>query len=1019
MLGSIIEFSLKQRLVVLLLSFGLFAYGLYSFFKIPIDAFPDISSTQVKIIMKAPGMTPEEVENRVVKPMEAELLGLENQKLLKSTSKYAIADITIDFNDGTDIYRARAQVSEKLASLLPSLPKGVDGGMAPITTPLGEAFMFTIEGDMTQKEKRELLDFTIRPALRGAKGVADVNSLGGEARAFVVVPDVLAMRNLGIPMSQLQQTLEDNLKNDGAGRLDSGEESFLVKFESGVKDAREIANITIHSHNGPIRIGDFCEVRDDARTRLGYVTKDGIGETTEGLVLTLKGANARETITQIEERLDKLKPQLPSGVEIVPFYNRSQLIEKAVGTVSKALIEAIVLVIILLMLFLGDLRAAIAVSVILPFSLAIAFLMMRYFGLSANLMSLGGLAIAIGMLVDSAVVVVENAFAKLAEQDSSLPKLHQVYRASKEVSTAVFSGILIIAVVFLPLLTLEGLEGKLFAPVAMTIVFALFGSLVLSLTLIPVVASLILKSTPHEETKIGAWFNRVYEPMLDFALNRTKVLFMGAVGFLIVSFTLFGFVGKSFMPTLDEGDIILGIETPPSVSLEKSKELNLAVQRTIMEQVPEVQTIVARTGSDELGLDPMGLNQTDTFITLKPQKEWQAKNKEEIKDKIAEALKNFSGISFSFTQPIEMRISEMLTGSRGDLAIKIYGSDIDTLNDLGQQVVTILESIPGASEIMTTPNEGVNYLSVRPDRVEAAKTGVETAELDLFLKVALDGVMIDAIPVQNVRIPVLMRMDSDIARDMDRFKSLELPLADGFSVPISSIARIESNEGALKVDRENGERLNVVRANVQGRDLVGFVDEAKQKIAQQVRLPKGYHVVYGGQFENQQRAAAKLMTVVPVSIGIIFMILFFTFRSVSSTLLILLNIPFAVTGGIISLYFSGEYLSVPASVGFIALFGIAVLNGVVMVSYFNSLLKNGCTIDEAVRDGARRRLRPVLMTAFIAALGLLPLLFASGVGSEIQKPLAIVVLGGLVTSTVLTLLILPPAFKMVYLRRKK
>jgi cobalt-zinc-cadmium resistance protein CzcA len=1019
MLNAIIEFSLKQRLIVILLSLALFGYGVYSFMKIPIDAFPDISSTQVKIIMKAPGMTPEEVESRVVKPLEAELLGLENQKLLKSTSKYAIADITIDFNDGTDIYRARAQVAEKLASLLPELPKGVSGGMAPITTPLGEAFMFTIEGDITQKEKRELLDFVIRPALRGAKGVADVNALGGEARAIVVQPDFQAMRNLGITLSALEETLSNNLKNDGAGRVDAFEESYLVKVQSGVKEPSEIANITIHSHSGSIRIGDFCEVQEGSRTRLGYVTKDGIGEATEGLVLTLKGANAQETITQIKQRLDALEPQLPEGVTIVPFYDRSELIEKAVSTVSKALVEAIVLVVVLLMLFLGDARAAIAVSVILPFSLAIAFVMMKYFGLSANLMSLGGLAIAIGMLVDSAVVVVENAFAKLSENDSSLPKLHQVYRATKEVSTAVFSGILIIAVVFLPLLTLEGLEGKLFAPVAMTIVFALFGSLVLSLTLIPVVCSLILKSTPHEETRLGNFFSRLYAPMLDFSLTRTKTLFVSAIVFLIFSFTLFLFVGKSFMPTLDEGDIILGVETPPSISLEKSKELNLAIQKTILEKVPEVKSIVARTGSDELGLDPMGLNQTDTFIALKPQEEWTAASKEEIKDKIKAALNDFPGISFGFTQPIEMRVSEMLTGTRGDLAVKIYGNDIDTLNRLSEEIADTLSGMNGASEVFTTLNEGVNYLSVKPNRIESAKTGVDSAELGLFLKVALEGVSVDELPIGNARIPVIMRMNEEVSADIERFKSLELPLADGFSVPVSSIADIQTSEGALKVDRENGERLNTVRSNVEGRDLVGFVEEAKQKISDNVKLPKGYRIVYGGQFENQQRAAAKLMMVIPLSIGVIFLILFFTFRSVPITLLILLNIPFAVTGGVISLFLSGEYLSVPASVGFIALFGIAVLNGVVMVSYFNALLKNGCSIDDAVRMGAQRRLRPVLMTAFIAALGLLPLLFATGVGSEVQKPLAIVVLGGLVTSTVLTLLILPPAFKILYKRTQK
>ncbi len=1019
MLQKLIEFSLKQRIIVVLFSLALFGYGIYSFLKIPIDAFPDISSTQVKIILKAPGMAPEEVENRVVKPLEAELLGLENEKLLKSTSKYAIADITIDFNDGADIYRARAQVAEKLSSAMASLPKSVSGGMAPITTPLGEAFMFTVEGNISQKQKREILDFVIRPALRGAKGVADVNSLGGEARAIVVEPDFAAMRRLGVGISTLENALSSNLSNDGAGRITKGEEGFLVKVDSGVKSASEISNITIHTHNGLLRVGDFCRVVDDSLTRMGFVTKNGEGEATEGLVLTLKGANAKETILEIKSILENLKPSLPKGVYVEPFYDRSSLTQQAVDTVSKALAEAVVLVVVLLLLFLGDIRAAVAVSIILPLSLAFAFVLMRYFGITANLMSLGGLAIAVGMLVDSAVVMVENSFAKLGQSDSKLPKLHQIYRASKEVSPAVFSGILIIMVVFLPLLTLEGLEGKLFAPVAITIVFALLGSLILSLTIIPVACSLLLKSTDHHETKLTMFFNKIYEPLLHFALTKTKKLFLGAIAFLFASFALFFFVGKAFMPTLDEGDLILSVESPPSISLDKSKELNLAIQKTIKEKVPEIKSIVARTGSDELGLDPMGLNQTDTFITLKPKKEWIAKDKEEIKQKIKDALQGFGGISFSFTQPIEMRISEMLTGSRGDLAVKVYGTDIARLNEISQKIESAISGIKGSSEVFTTLNEGVNYLVVEPNRLESAKTGVDTSELQKFLKTSLEGLNVDYLPIGTARIPVMMRMDKNISNNPELFKSLEIPLEDGISIPISSIADIKEVDGPVKIDRENMQRVSVVRANVENRDLVGFVEEVKARIAQDIKLPYGYKIVYGGQFENQQRASAKLMTVIPISIGAIFMILFFTFRSVSTSMLILLNIPFAVTGGIISLFLSGEYLSVPASVGFIALFGIAVLNGVVMVSYFISLIDKGYEIDEAVKEGAKRRLRPVLMTAFIAALGLLPLLFASGVGSEIQRPLAIVVLGGLVTSTALTLLILPPAFKIIHMRINK
>ena len=1019
MLGSIIEFSLKQRIVILLMAMGILIGGVYSFLKIPIDAFPDISSTQVKIILKAPGMTPEEVESRVVRPLEAELVGLENQSMLKSTSKYGIADITIDFKDGTDVYRARAQVSEKLTTAMSSLPKGVNGGMAPITTPLGEIFMFTIEGNISQQAKRELLDFTIRPALRSAVGVADINALGGEARTITIIPDTSAMGRLGITISTLEQALGENLKNDGAGRLDKGDEGYLVKVQSGVQNKDEIGHITIHSHNGPIRISDFCTIAEESRTRMGFVTKDGLDETTEGLVMALRGANAKESIIDIKERLALLAPTLPKGVTIVPFYDRSELTQKAVDTVSQALTEAVILVVILLLLFLGDVRAAISVAVILPLALSIAFILMQATGITANLMSLGGLAIAVGILVDSAVVVVENTFAALGEKNQKLPKLHLVYRAAKEVSISVFSGLIIISVVFLPLLSLEGLEGKLFAPVALTIVFALLGSLFLSLTVIPVVASLLLKSTPHHETKLDLLFSRLYKPLLSFALTRTKTLFIGAILFLFVSFSLFGLVGKTFMPSLDEGDIILAVEPIPSISLQASKELNLLIQKELLKNIPEIKTIVARTGTDEMGLDPMTLNQTDTFLILKPKEEWKAESKEAILHNITAALKPFAGVGFSFTQPIDMRISEMLTGSRGDLAIKIFGPDIDTLNALSTKVGTTLESISGSSEVIVTLNEGINYLTVTPDRFATANTGVSSGELQQFLKASLEGIIVDTLSEGNVRTPVMIRLDSDIAKDFNKFSALEIPLTEGGSVPIASVANITQEQGPVQVTRENGQRLSVVRSNVEGRDLVSFVEEAKQKINTTIKLPDGYHITYGGQFENQQRSSARLMAVVPISIVVIFFILFFTFRSVSNTLLILLNIPFAITGGIISLFISGEYLSVPASVGFIALFGIAVLNGIVMVSYFNTLLSSGYTIDETVQEGARRRLRPVLMTAFIAALGLLPLLFATGVGSEIQRPLAIVVLGGLVTSTILTLLILPPAFKLIYNRGKK
>ncbi|PAF46668.1 cytochrome-c peroxidase [Helicobacter sp. 12S02634-8] len=1009
MLAKIIEFSLRQRIMVLICAGILLFFGSYSFITIPIDAFPDVSSTQVKIVLKLPGLSPEEMENRVVRPLEMELLGLQGQKSLRSTSKYAIADITIDFDDKVDIYLARNMVNEKLSMAMSDLPDGVEGGLAPIVTPLSDMFMFTIDGDLPEVQKRQLLDFVIRPALRTIKGVADVNSLGGYSRAIVVIPDFNDMARLGISISDLENALKANLKNDGAGMVDRDGETFLVKIQTAMIDEEGIKSITIPTKTGYIHIGDFANVVSNYRTRLGFVTKDGIGETTEGLVLSLKGANSKEVIVDVKDKLAQLAPLLPPNVHINTFYDRSELTQKAVDNVSKTLIEAIVLIVITLFLFLGDLRAAIAVSVILPLSLAVAFILMKANGISANLMSLGGLAIAIGILVDSAVVVVENAFEKLSTNKSTT-KLHALYRSCKEIAVSVVSGIVIIIIFFVPILSLEGLEGKMFHPLAASIVFALLGSLVLSITVIPVVSSIVLKVRAHKETFLTRFFYRIYTPMLAFSLKHSRVMFMGAGIFLVASFSLYPFVGKAFMPTLDEGDLVLNVETTPAISLSQSRDFILKVEKKIRENVPEVKTIVGRTGSDELGLDLSGLNQTDMFISFKPKKQWQVKNKQELLDKISAALEDFKGINFIFTQPIDMRVSEMLTGVRGDLAIKIFGDDISQLNTLSAQIAQLLKGVEGSSEVFTTLNEGVNYLYITPERHAMANVGITSDEFSKFMKSSLEGLIVDYVPNGFARVPVMIRQNSDIATDITKLKSLEMASSRSAAVPITSIAQITEVDGPVTIVRENSRRMSVVRSNVVDRDLGGFVDEIKSKIATQIKLPPNYFITYGGQFENQQRANARLATVIPISILVIFFILFFTFKSIPLALLILLNIPFAITGGLISLFLSGEYISVPASVGFIALFGIAVLNGVVMVGYFKELLKQGKTIEETVFLGAKRRLRPVLMTAFIAGLGLVPMLLSSGVGSEVQKPLAIVVLGGLVTSSALTLLLLPPMF---------
>ncbi|WP_187887812.1 efflux RND transporter permease subunit [Helicobacter pylori] len=1012
MLASIIEFSLRQRVIVIVGAILILFFGTYSFIHTPVDAFPDISPTQVKIILKLPGSSPEEMENNIVRPLELELLGLKGQKSLRSISKYSISDITIDFDDSVDIYLARNIVNERLSSVMKDLPVGVEGGMAPIVTPLSDIFMFTIDGNITEIEKRQLLDFVIRPQLRMISGVADVNSIGGFSRAFVIVPDFNDMARLGVSISDLESAVRVNLRNSGAGRVDRDGETFLVKIQTASLSLEDIGKITVSTNLGHLHIKDFAKVISQSRTRLGFVTKDGVGETTEGLVLSLKDANTKEIITQVYQKLEELKPFLPNGVSINVFYDRSEFTQKAIATVSKTLIEAVVLIIITLFLFLGNLRASVAVGVILPLSLSVAFIFIKLNNLTLNLMSLGGLIIAIGMLIDSAVVVVENAFEKLSA-NTKTTKLHAIYRSCKEIAVSVVSGVVIIIVFFVPILTLQGLEGKMFRPLAQSIVYALLGTLVLSITIIPVVSSLVLKATPHSETFLTRFLNRIYAPLLEFFVRNPKKVILGAFVFLIASLSLFPFVGKNFMPALDEGDVVLSVETTPSISLDQSKDLMLNIESAIKKHVKEVKSIVARTGSDELGLDLGGLNQTDTFISFIPKKEWSVKNKDELLEKIMDSLKDFKGINFSFTQPIEMRISEMLTGVRGDLAVKIFGDDIGELNKLSFQIAQALKGIKGSSEVLTTLNEGVNYLYVTPNKESMADVGITSDEFSKFLKSALEGLVVDVIPTGISRTPVMIRQESDFASSITKIKSLALTSKYGVLVPITSIAKIEEVDGPVSIVREDSRRMSVVRSNVVGRDLNSFVEEAKKAIAQNIKLPPSYYITYGGQFENQQRANKRLSTVIPLSILAIFFILFFTFKSIPLALLILLNIPFAVTGGLIALFAVGEYISVPASVGFIALFGIAVLNGVVMIGYFKELLLQGKSVEECVLLGAKRRLRPVLMTACIAGLGLLPLLFSHSVGSEVQKPLAIVVLGGLVTSSALTLLLLPPMFMLI------
>jgi len=1011
MLSRLVQFALAQRAFLLILTALLAGFGWYAFRQLPIDAFPDVASTQVKIILKAAGMTPEEVESRVAVPIETEMLGIPKQSMLRTVVKYGLADITLDFADGTDIYWARQQVAERLSGIMADLPGGLAGGMAPITTPLGEMFQFTVDNpSLSLMERKALLDWVIRPALRTVPGVADVNVLGGTTRSYEVVPDPIRMAAAGLSVAELRTRIEANNRNDGAGRLREGGEVLLVRSEGNIRSLDDLRAIVVSNRNGaPTRISDVAEVRIGELTRNGVVTDSGKGEAVEGLVLGLAGANAKQVVHGVEQKLAEIQPGLPQGTTLRVFYNRAALVEKAVGTVSEALLEAIVLVLVLLGVFLGNLRAALTVAAVLPLAALSTFILMRQVGMSANLMSLGGLAIAIGMLVDAAVVVVENVVQHLAHDSTAgkLPRQHIIYRAVREVAAPVTSGILIIIMVFLPLLTLQGLEGKFFVPVALTIVFALAASLLLSLTVIPVLASLFLKEVKHEDPWLPRQLLRLYTPLLEWAFTHQRLVMGGAIGLLVLSAGLYTTVGKTFIPTMDEGDIVVGIEKLPSVSLEESAALDIKIQQAIMQAVPEVTGIVARAGSDEIGLDPMGLNQTDTFLILKPRAAWRMDSKEGLLVELRKVLDTLPGVKYSFTQPIDMRVSEMIIGVRGDIAVKVFGPDLATLNALAEKIVTSVKSVPGNQDVYTVVNDGVQYLRVKVDRLAAGNFGISAADIQEALRQHIEGVQAGTVIEGNRRTPIVIRGPENLRTSPGDFANLRIIAPSGESVPLTSVTTLDRVAGPVKIDRELGSRYSVVIANVTGRDLVGFVAEAKQKIAAQVKLPEGYRISWGGQFENQQRAAARLTLVTPLALGLIFVLLFSTFRSVRQALLVLSNIPFALVGGVMALWLTGEYLSVPAAVGFIALLGIAVLNGVVMVSYFNQLHTEGLPIAQCVRVGAKRRLRPVLMTATITAFGLIPLLFATGPGSEIQRPLAIVVIGGLITATVLTLVLLP------------
>lgn len=1011
MLSNVIRFSLIQRVFVVLLTLLVMIAGIKAWFDLPIDAFPDISPTQVKVVLKAPGMTTSEIETQVTRLIETELLGIPNQKILRSTTKYSITDITIDFEEGIDIYWARQQVNERLMNIWPDLPENISGGLAPMSTPLSEMFMFTVDNpNLSLQQRREILDWQIRPILRTVAGVADVNSLGGFVKTYEITPTPLIMQSLGVSFNDIEQAITKNNLNGGIGRINKGNDNIVVRTQGQFEQVNDIRQLVIKTNEqGVIRLAEIAKVSEGHLTRYGAVTHNG-EEAVQGLVIALKNSNTAQVVNLVKEKLKKLEGSLPSGTSINVFYDRSNLISTAINTITNALVQAVVLVIILLALFLGNLRAALVVSISLPVAALSTFVLMKYFSISANLMSLGGLVIAIGMLVDASVVVVENTVNRLSES-SSLPKLHVIYRACKEVSVPTVSGTLIVVIVFSPLLTLTGLEGKLFSPVALTIVFAMLSALVLAFTFIPVLASLVLKSNESSEPKFIKGLQSIYKQSLRGVISSPKSTSLIAFTLLVASVLVFANLGKSFMPTLDEGDIIVQLEKSPSITLDSSLNIDTQVEKALLEQVPEILQIVARTGSDELGLDPMSLNETDIFMELKPQNEWRFDTKQALIQDIRHVLLNYPGMNTNFTQPIQMRVTEMLTGATGDVSIKVFGDEVHQLASLAEQIKVLVGQINGSQDIQTALIEGGKYIRISLKPEMANQYGLTTEALTHFLKPQLEGRQISKLVALNKYTPIVFGTSSqDKTKEIssiNELKQLSILMPNNISLSLESVANITIEEEPLLIERERGKRFVSITTNVENRDVVSFVEELKSKVNSQLTFPSGYYVSFGGEFENQQRAMNNLVIVVPLALTLIFVILFSTFRSVSLASLILGNIPFALMGGIFALLISGQYLSIPASVGFIALLGVAVLNGIVMVSYFEQNKAVISNVTERVLVGAERRLRPVLMTATTAMFGLMPLAFATGPGAEIQKPLAIVVIGGLLTSTATTLFLLP------------
>jgi len=1026
MIESLVRAALQQRLVVAVVAVVLLVFGLNAARKLSVDAFPDVTNVQVQIAAEAPGRSPEEVERFVTVPLEISMTGLPGLTEMRSLNKPGLSLITLVFTDETDVYFARQLVMERLMEVGGRMPHGVTPVLGPVSTGLGEVYQYTLDRpddgnrELTEKEltdRRIAQDWVVRPLLRSIPGVAEINSQGGYEKQYQVLVSPDRLRHYQLSIQQVYEALAHNNANSGGGVLPHFAEQYLIRGVGLIKSLDDVGAIVLKEVGGtPVYVRDVAEVKIGTGVRAGAVVKDGVTESVGGVVMMIRAGNAKEIVSRIKARVAEIndKGMLPDGLKIVPYYDRSELVDAAIHTVVKVLLEGVVFVVAILIIFLGDIRSAVVVVATLVLTPLMTFLVMNHYGISANLMSLGGLAIAIGLMVDGSVVVVENAFAHLGNNTSGESRIRVIFNAVKEVATPVIFGVGIIILVFLPLMTLEGMEGKMFAPLAYTIAIALFISLVLSLTLTPVLSSYLLKvEVGHgdHETRAIAAMKRPYLKLLHWALANQKKTLMAAGGLLVFTLALFPFLGTAFIPEMKEGSVVPGINRVPNISLEESVKMEMEAMRLVM-QVPGVKSAVSGVGRGESPADPQGQNESTPIVSLKPRSEWpRGWNQDDIAEAMRDKLKALPGVQIVMAQPISDRVDEMVTGVRSDVAIKVFGDDLDTLKKKAEEIAKVAQTIQGAEDLRVERVTGQQYLSIDIDRQAIARYGLNASDVHDVIETAIGGKEATQVFEGERRFAGVVRLPERFRNDVEAIRNLIVSAPNGAQVNLESIAKIQVLDGPSQISRELGKRRIVVGVNVKDRDLGSFVAELQQKVEKKIKLPEGYYLEWGGQFQNMERALGHLAIIVPVTIGAIFFLLFLLFGSVKMATLIILVLPFASLGGVIALFITGEYLSVPASVGFIALWGIAVLNGVVLVSYIRNLRNEGYGVAEAVIHGATQRFRPVMMTATVALLGLIPFLFATGPGSEVQRPLAIVVIGGLITCTLLTLVMLPTLYK--------